>query len=612
MKKIDGEAKSVRQLMGNVKYSVDYYQREYKWGKKQAVELASDLTSKFLNEYDESHARKKVQEYAPYFLGSIITSEKGAVNAIIDGQQRLTTLTLLLILLHNLQRERDNKVDVSHQIFSESYGDRAFNLDVAEREECINALFTGDDFEVRESHQGSVKNLLDRYHDISESFPEELQGEALPYFIDWLLNNVYLVKISTDSDDHAYAIFETMNDRGLSLTPAEMLKGFLLAEIAPEHRAEVDRQWKKRIDDLARHGKESDADFFKAWLRSQYASEIRERKSGAEPKDFDRIGTEFHRWLREARNEIGLKEADDYVQFVKKDFDFYSAQYLRLLEAADKIVPNWEHVRYNALNGFTLQHMLLLAPLHPNDSEEVIQKKVKITARYIDIMLTWRLWNSRNITYSTMQYAMFLVMKEIRSLSPSNLAQVLGKKLGEENENFDQSGERGQNAVPRLNKRNRKALRRMLARMTDYIEVKSGMASRFEEFVGNEVKYEIEHIWADKFDRHKDEFDNEREFSECRNQFGGLLLLPKSFNASYGDMPYGKKLAEYNSGNLLARSLHSNCYQNNPGFLRFVEDSGLPFQSVKNFTKENFDERGELYRQIAKLVWNPEDLMQES
>lgn len=68
-------------------------------------------------------------------------------------------------------------------------------------------------------------NLVQRYHDLEVYFPEELRDAALPYFIDWLLENVHLVEITAYSDDDAYTIFETMNDRGLSLSPTDMLKG---------------------------------------------------------------------------------------------------------------------------------------------------------------------------------------------------------------------------------------------------------------------------------------------------------------------------------------------------------------------------------------------------
>jgi uncharacterized protein with ParB-like and HNH nuclease domain len=78
--------------------------------------------------------------------------------------------------------------------------------------------------------------ILARYADIEDLFPEELAGAALPYFADWLVENVHLVEITAYTDGDAYTIFETMNDRGLSLTPADMLKGYLLANIADEDK----------------------------------------------------------------------------------------------------------------------------------------------------------------------------------------------------------------------------------------------------------------------------------------------------------------------------------------------------------------------------------------
>lgn len=60
MREILGKATTVRELLKGVKYSIDYYQREYKWQDKQIRELMDDLTGKFLEDYDPSHERKKV------------------------------------------------------------------------------------------------------------------------------------------------------------------------------------------------------------------------------------------------------------------------------------------------------------------------------------------------------------------------------------------------------------------------------------------------------------------------------------------------------------------------------------------------------------------------
>ena len=106
MREIRGDARSVRQLLG-LKYSIDYYQREYRWGAKQVRELLNDLSGMFLDAYKPEHAPGRRERVPTLLLGSIIISQKGSERFIVDGQQRLTSLTLLLILLRNLQGDRD-------------------------------------------------------------------------------------------------------------------------------------------------------------------------------------------------------------------------------------------------------------------------------------------------------------------------------------------------------------------------------------------------------------------------------------------------------------------------------------------------------------------------
>jgi hypothetical protein len=264
-----------------------------------------------------------------------------------------------------------------------------------------------------------------------------------------------------------------------------------------------------------------------------------------------------------------------------------------------------EAVQYNAQNGFTLQYMLLLAPLRPDDEPSVTRAKMRTVARFIDILLAWRLWNFRSIAYSTMQYAMFIIMRDIRGLDQETLASRLYEELMRETETF-QSNDR-----LRVHQQNRYAIHRILARLTDYVETQSGQQSRYAEYIADGAgRYEVEHIWADHPERHTDEFDHSSDFGEHRNRIGGLLLLPKPFNASYGDLPYEEKLAHYRTQNLLAHSLHADCYTRNPGFVRFVNESGLPFRPFEVFTKSDIDDRGNLYRRLAERVWNPEDLLE--
>ena len=275
-----------------------------------------------------------------------------------------------------------------------------------------------------------------------------------------------MVVITAETNDDAYTIFETMNDRGLSLTPTDMLKGYLLAQIDDtKKRNAAVTIWKKQIQEFNKFEKEKDleSDFVKAWFRSQYAEKIRERKRGATPQDFDKIGTEFHRWLRTIAPSIKLKDSEDFYKFIKVNFGFYSQRYLDIHKAANGFEPGLKHIRYNADNGFTLQYMVLMAPLRIDDNDETIFKKLQITSRFLDILINRRLWNLRSTTYSTMQYAMFLVMKEIRGLASEQLAEKLHEELQKpENGTFVTVEDLG------LNQQNRKTIHNLLARLTDY------------------------------------------------------------------------------------------------------------------------------------------------
>src|SRR5260221_4698578 len=122
----------------------------------------------------------------------------------------------------------------------------------------MDALFDGQDFDSTDKSE-SVQNLAGRYEDIAKDFPAELRTARLQYCIDWLIENVHFVEITAYSDDDAYTIFETMNDRGLSLSPTDMLKGYVLSNIdETNRRTAAGVLWKDRLLEFADYGKEEE------------------------------------------------------------------------------------------------------------------------------------------------------------------------------------------------------------------------------------------------------------------------------------------------------------------------------------------------------------------
>ena len=601
MNKITAHAVNLRTLLNN-KYTVQYYQREYNWGTKQIEELIEDLTNEFFEFYKEGDRQIDVRNYGNYFLGPIILTND---NAIIDGQQRLSSLTLLLIYLNNLQKQQANlpKVNIDNYIYSEMYGQKTFCINVPEREACLASLFETGDYDITNEQSESVRNLYNRYKDIERIFPDELKGDPLPVFIEWLIDNVSLVQIRTDSEQDAHKVFVTMNDRGLRLTPTEMLKGYLLSMIDDNTiRNKANDLWKSKVVQLKDMEKDGDADFIKNWLRAQYAQTIREGKKDAENKDFDNIGTTFHKWVQENRSIIGLNSSIDFENFILKKINMYSDIYIRLKDYSRNFNKEYEYVFYNADRGFTLQYQIILSAIRSDDTRDIIDKKIKMVSCFIDQFISIRVFNFKTVDYSSIRYTVFNITKMIRNKDIKELAEILKRYIN--NMELTLEGIDGFY----LNQFTRRYMLHILSRMTYYVEEQSGINSNFADYVNREQKnpYDIEHIWADDYTQgnHQLEFSTEEEFKDFRNRFGGLLILPKDKNRSLQDMEYSKKVIKYDSENLLARTLNQNCYNNNPLFLCFMNNTQLPFKPYAQFNKAELIERQSLYKEICKKIWD--------
>jgi uncharacterized protein with ParB-like and HNH nuclease domain len=603
--KIDADDHNVFEVLNEKKYTVDYFQREYSWEQKHIEQLITDLTSTFLDVYTEGDDRAEVEHYNNYYLGPFVVSSKDGGKSIIDGQQRLTSLTLFLIFLNNLQKELGGKESIEPLVFSEKYGKKSFNIQVEERMKCLEKLFLEGSYEVQADDDESTVNMAHRYADIVEAFPEEIKGKAFPYFLDWLKYNVILVEITAYSDDNAYTIFEAMNDRGLNLTSTEMLKGYILSRFkVAKDREKANLFWKESIQSLHRHSKDEDQKFFQAWLRSQFADTIRQGKAGSSNEDFEKIGTRFHSWFRDNLEKIGVSadSPDEFRKLLHEEMKFYLRAYVDILDAQKAEKTDWEHVFYHSNWGIadSLGLPLMLAPLKSSDSPEVTRQKINEVARFMETFAVRRSINFRKFGASSIRYTMYSLVKELRGKDLDSLRGVLRNKLAEMPETWGGVGEF------RLHGMNRQFVKFLLARITGFIEQQSGAVANFSTyFVSPGAKpFEVEHIWADKFDEHRDEFEQKHEFDTYRNRIGDLVLLPQGTNQSYGAKPYTEKVQHYLKENLLVKSLHPKTYESNPNFTGMVQRLEIPFRHHETFGKADIDERQKLIRRICEVIWN--------
>lgn len=620
MSAITPHYRNVQQLLQSQSFSIDEYQREYKWEKENIDELLSDLQAKFFSHYKPGDETPAVSSYGEYFLGSIIVSKRNGKNYLIDGQQRVTSLTLLLICLYRAAKAQGLPVvqTVAPLIFSDNLGQPKFNLDIPERLPVIKALFEGQAFNP-DGKDESIQTMYARYRDIEDNDLLAELGAGLPHFIYWLLTQVGLIEIATDNDSYAYAIFETMNDRGKPLSPVDMLKAYLLAPIEESQaRTLVNQTWKQQVLELiswgGTHEPERDANCIKAWLRAQYAESTRDRKAGAVDKDWELIGSVFHRWVRDHSAQLGLGKAQANQKLMAESFPFFAKAYRRILDASKHYTPGLQAIYYNAHNDFTWQSTVLLAPLVETDDDETLRRKLAVTATYLDIWLMRRVVNYIRVGYSSVSYAMWLLCRDIRRKPLAELVNILSQKLAEDDVTFAGSAAKGRTGIQGLglNQFSRRYIYHLLARLTAATETGAGRTETFDKLVNREVKnpFDIEHIWADDFEAVKTLFASEQEFSEWRNHVASLLLLPADVNRSLQAKPFAQKRSHYAKQNFYAASLDASAYQHQPQFQQFAAAHQLPFKAFENFTKDEQMARRDLVASLVERVWSPQRLQE--
>jgi hypothetical protein len=360
------------------------------------------------------------------------------------------------------------------------------------------------------------------------------------------------------------------------------------------------------------HEPERDANCIKAWLRAQYAETIRDRTARAKDKDWELIGSAFHRWVRDNSNQLGLGKEQANQMLMAESFPFFAKAYRLILNAGRDYTRGLEAIYYNSHNEFTWQGTVLLAPLIETDDDDTVRRKLAVTATYLDIWLMRRAVNYVRVGYSSVSYAMWLLCRDIRRKPLSELVLILEKKLANDDLTFagnEGAKRRGLDDL-RLNQFSRRYIYHLLARITEASEIGSGRTEGFDKLVDRKSKnpFDVEHIWPDDFSSVQQLFADEAEFVEWRNHVSSLLLLPADVNRSLQAKPFEEKREHYAKQNVYAASLDHSFYKHQPQFEKFRDEHKLPFNSFESFTKTEQLARRKLLMALVELVWSPKRL----
>lgn len=612
------------------KFVLPTYQRDFKWEVKHLQELMTDVQEAFLGEWQNTHGRRDVLGYESYFLGTIITTQvtQGG-KAIVDGQQRITTLTLLLAFIHRYSRKNPELgiSPVDQSIRRRVAGQNEFNLDMDDaRRQLFDLVIDGtlDDEDlaaqvesITEADAGTEK-IWALFQEIEKHLASEIVTTGLlPHLFDYLTECVCMFEIGVPREQDGHKVFVTMNDRGLKLSPIDLLKGFLLSSISTNtenHSAHA--SWTACIQKLRALGNDEDSNFFKTWLRAKFAASIRGKSRGDAPGDFELIGDSYHRWVMDNKDGLCLRNSDDFYNLLTGSLPYYVDLYCRIKAAERAFDEGLPHVFYNGARGLTLQAMVLLSTVKPTDTSAEVTKKIRSTSYYLDYLATVRILNGKENTYDNIRDPIFDLTKEIRDLDSAALRAKLVARVEAEVDKVAGLSSASYTGLKRQD------LLHLLARIAQYLEVSLDLTNKtgFADYVDRTKEsrtFDIEHILAHSFLEANDDitkagagtpFLSSSAYAEKRHSIGALILLPRGRNRSMKDMPFTAKLQRYAGENVLAQTFTQGFFMNQPNWDRFKAQTGIVCSAVASADAVAVDTRTDFYLTVASNIWSKSEL----
>jgi len=240
---IKNDKLNVESAFKNYFYVVPDYQREYIWEEKNVHQLLEDI----LEEFGENLESE-------YFIGSIVVcKQKDGLMEVIDGQQRLTTLFLILCAFKKLLKNNSEVIEVlKPKLFEKRFlGSKIVSsykliLQYEEGTDLISKI--AEENFTNESLKGSSKKIIEAYEYILQYLESNFKKEEeLVIFLSYISNKVNLIQIETPNISDALKIFETINARGVGLNPMDLLKNLIFRQIPKNDFDTLKNEWKQII-----------------------------------------------------------------------------------------------------------------------------------------------------------------------------------------------------------------------------------------------------------------------------------------------------------------------------------------------------------------------------
>ena len=604
------DKQTVQSCLSKKTYFVDFYQREYVWSKSTVEILLRDIFYSFEISYDDHKDEELTEEvlelYNWYYMNVFITNKVNSKVYIVDGQQRLTTLTLIATKLYHLITDETLKDLLKDCIFTKDmFKGNVFCIDNEKRKDVMECILENKPYTDPYKNK-TEETLIARFNDISKYIDDKQMDEnKLRAFCMYFLRKLVMVELSVEKDDTPM-VFEVINDRGEALKPFEILKGKMVGLISKNDTQAYSEKW----DDAMKHIPDMQDAFFGDYLKSRFVKSSNTKLEAA-------LSNAYHRHIfdvNEIAQELSFRRTDsqhvkNIKNFIDNELTYYSTLYAKIRSNQDVFL-----MYDNEINDLSMQYQNIMAACSINDPQE--DEKIQVLGKEMDRF--WMLMNLNGVYDSNeFQDKCYRISQQLKEADLETYRNTFDKMLKDtimKKKNIE--GEVSLLDYNSFMKRNytnmnTRMLRYFLARIERYISQETEIAMQNSVYeiskrTGRVYGYHIEHILSHN-ETNRSYFQSEEEFEEKRNLLGGLLLLRGLDNISAGNEEFEDKLKTYSNGPMWGHSLCEDFYHANLNFTNFnqrlLKEYGVSFKSYQKFDKVALEERSKLLYQLVKIVW---------
>lgn len=611
---VQPDKQNVDKLFSNTTYYIDFYQRQYKWTDEPVKRLLDDVFYKFNEEYKKYKdnslpIEQLISKYGWYYLNTYVTNLVDGKLYVVDGQQRLTTLTLFLIKLKHLAKYFESKLEgwITSKIAGLSGYKTDFWMNHEAHKVSMQSLLDGVDLDKIDVSSGlTAVNMVGNYGVVATRLDIELPDiNKFESFVFYFLHRLVLINLDVSISD-VPMVFEVINDRGVRLKPYEILKGKLLGQISKEELEglKLNELWEEQVSKINSIKEDEIDNFFTYFLKANFADTI------GEGRKYDK---DYHRVIF-SENKLNLDHNPQKVKhFLQNDFKYYTNLYekvLKIYHDVSSIENGFASVFYNSLTERDSQFLLIISVCQLNDSQE--DEKIKTVAYEVDRLFSL-LQLQRSYDSNAFNVAIYKISAEIRGKDVSAIRPAFDNMLLE----MLKDARGVQTSAPisygffketgiELDKRFK---RYFFARVEKFIADNTNLKMKhsFYDLVQNTGSvngFHIEHILSDNEENLNLFGGDEDKFKSERNRLGGLLILKGKDNISSNNEPYKRKLKSYANTLYWNETLREDSYKSKLDFKQMIAKYDLSFRPMNEFGPNELEERHKLLYDMVSYIWN--------